>query len=159
REAWHRYREATQRAARRLARDIARNLETDGGVTVIYPGRILWIESASSRRPDIIRQAITSAAGLLELVGQTENQPNGPAAFRQARNRGFFGTDLSHGLPAESRSIPQRAQAAFLELFPNGLVWTPGGLPAGLMHLSRAQTRNLIVGASIFARDLYPGRS
>src|SRR5262249_33596751 len=120
-EAWNRHREATQRAGRRLARDIALNLGSGGAVTVIHPGRILWIDTAPSCRPDIIRLAITSAAGLLELVGQTEVQPNGSAALRQARSRVFFGADLSHGLPAESRSIPQRAHAAFLELFPNGL--------------------------------------
>jgi hypothetical protein len=153
---WRRNREATEAKARKLARQIARNLGPAGAVTVMHPGRILWFDTAPARTAGLLHSALTRGAGLLEVIGQTAVHPAGSLALREARVRGFLGEDIRHRLPRHSDPMPEHACAAFLKLFPDGMVWTPGRPVDGLARLSPKETRNLLIDASVFVRDLYP---
>jgi hypothetical protein len=154
--SWRRKRDAVQGKAQRLARQIARKLGPHGAVTVMHPGRILWFDRAQDRTVPLVHWAIARGAGLLELVGQTGPHPDGGLALREARARGFFGDDVRQCLPGKSGPIADRARSAFRQLFPDGMVWAPGGPVDRLAHLSPRETRNLLIDASVFVRDLYP---
>lgn len=153
---WRRNREATQGKARKLAQQIARNLGPSGAVTVMHPGRILWFDTAPDRTSGLLHSALRRGAGLLEVIGQTARHPAGSIALREARARGFLGDDLRHHLPRQSEPMPEGVGAAFLKLFPDGMVWTPGGPVDWLAGLSPKETRELVIDASVFVRDLYP---
>jgi hypothetical protein len=158
-ESRQQHKDAAQRKLRSLAREIARQLGRNGAVTVMHPHRILWFDRRENEKAKLLRWAITRAGGLLETLGQARAQNNGLSALRDARGQGFLGDDVRSPSRADFPSTAQQARIAFLQMFPEGTVWSPDGSGKELAASSPKELRELLADASSFAQSFYPNRS
>ena len=144
---------------RRLARRLARTLHGNGAVAVLYPSQIVWYETAKAR-PVRAQTLLRWGGGLVQAAATTRFEAEGRAALQAAWRMNLFGRPLRR--PRRLRdygALPEEAQAAFVRLVPQGVVYAlDGPVPALLHGLSTRQRRRIFFEAVHFARHLQDSR-
>lgn len=138
---------------RRFAERLAGWLHGHGGVTVIQPGFVVWFERGGSTPAIGERRLHTEGGGLIERLGATPLEPDGPAALASARALSLLGPGFGTG----GVVVADEVRLAFRRLFPDGVVYAPDEpLPAELAALSSQEKRIVMLDAAVFARDFRP---
>ena len=144
-------------AERMFAERIARRLRRTGEVAVAFDRRIIWWESAASRRAPSDEWLLRLGRGLVESLAATGTAPGGREALAEARALGIL------SLPGDpTATSPEEASlvAEFLALFPTGIVQdVDHPSPSFTRLLDGRDRRGVYVEAARFARDLATRRT
>lgn len=139
-----------------LAERAARRLGERGAAAWIGPDRLVWFESGlgpGATRVDITWLQRTSGG----LAGEVavRHCANGEEALFAAARDGVLGSPSAHLREAVVPVDVEAARRRFLELVPDGVVYSPDEpVPPALAALPAAELRAILSDAVAFARDL-----
>ena len=169
---------------RRMARRIGRRLGAAGRVSVIYPGRVTWFETARAAPSLNAKTLLGWGGGLVHAVADTGVEPHGIAALEAAGTTGMLGAVAGPARVSASvarlwdpppgervDSVPHSAgqeahsgriaavRAAFAKTVPRGVIHAVGEpLPPLLRSASQRDRRAIFFEAVYFARHLQRSR-
>jgi hypothetical protein len=155
--------EQTQRRRRRdLADEIAKRLGSNGRVTIGPGGEVIWFERADTRLRITDEWLLKRSGGFVRSIRDGGAHNDGERALGSACDRGLLGPDFAAAVRAGHTVGSADVRRSFAEVFPDGVVYSPGeSVPAKLASLRAREQKRIFSDALSFARTFgsIPGHS
>jgi hypothetical protein len=142
---------------RRMAQRVAKRIQGCGVLALLYPGQLVWYETAQAPVRMNEHTLLSWGGGLVGSIRASRFERDGVAALRAALKMGLLAGPLRNMRRLGGKSVqPQEVEQVFSHMLPQGVIYSPDGRGAEkLKNFSSRERRAIFSEAVQFAEHLH----